>query len=168
MQALAFLDSFDPPDEPQQRAYIQAVLDGETPIAAARKIGTNPLGIMLARHASEEFNDACHLADLIIRENCLHEVVRKAMVATGSVHMVPVRDPDTGDLLLDEDFNPILAPRLVNGNPAILSKLLERLVASSDKPQAPVQVNVAQTNNNQSGGEVILIDPAANAEVLDD
>lgn len=168
MQALAILDAFDLPDEGQQQSYIAAILDGHPPIVAARQAGTNPIGVMLARHSSADFDDACHLAAMVIRENCFHEVVRKAMVATGSVHLVPVRDPDTGDLMLDENFEPILAPRLVNGNPAILSKLLDKLVAAEDRPQAPVQVNVNQSNHNQSGGgEVVLIDPATDAEVID-
>lgn len=161
MHAPAILDTYELPDEAAQQVYISKLLEGVPPIAAARVAGCSPIAIFLARHASQEFDDACHLAALVLRENVLHEVVQKAMVATGSVHMVPARCPDTDEPLLDDDFNPVMVPRLLNSNPAVLSKLLDKLMAAADRPQAPVQVNVAQTNKNQSGdGEVVLIDPS--------
>lgn len=161
MNQLAKIDPYDPPDEAGQQAYILAILQGKPPAEAARLAGCSQIGVWLARHASPEFNDACHLADAAKRENVLHEVVQKAMVATGSVHLVQARCPDTDEPLMDDNFEPVMVPRLLNGNAAILSKLLDKLVVAADRPQAPVQVNVAQTNHNQSDGEVVLIDPTA-------
>lgn len=156
--APAILDAFQLPDQGQQEQYLLTVLDGQPPIAAARAVGTNPIGVMLARHADPDFNDACHLVDLAVRENCLHEVVRKAMVATGSIHMVPLRDPDTGETILNDDFEPILAPRLVNGNATILSKLLDKLVSSEDKPgpAAAIQINTAASRPADEGQDEIV------------
>lgn len=150
LPAPAILDVFELPDQGQQERYLLSVLNGQPPIAAARAVGTNPIGVMLARHADADFNDACHLVDLAVRENCLHEVVQKAMVATGSIHMVPVRDPDTNEILLNDDFEPILAPRLINGNATILSKMLDKLVLSEDKPgpAAAIQINTGASNSN--------------------
>ena len=69
---------------------------------------------MLARCASVEFNDLYQMVLLAKRENALVETFDKARAAYGSVEMVPVLNPDSGGPLLDENFEPIVAPRLVN------------------------------------------------------
>lgn len=160
----AFLPSeIDCASEEAQGAYLGALLTGRGPMEAAREAGTNPLGIYLARFASPEFNQLVQLAELAVRDQALAEVLRKSLVASGHVAEVALRDPDTDEILLDDDFNPIKGPRLINGNAAILSKLLERLLASADKPAAPVNVNVAQ-NNYAEQQDLVLIDPMEDAD----
>jgi len=151
-------DAIMPADESQQGSYLAALMNGDTPVEAANKAGSDALGIYLARHADSRFNQMVQLVELARRDEILAQTIRKALVASGQVAEVALRDPDTDQILLDEDFNPIKAPRLINGNAAILTKLLERLLASADKPNAPVQVNVQQ-NNHQPQGELVLIDP---------
>lgn len=147
-------------DKDQQGRYLVALLEGQPPRQAARTAGSDELGIMLARHASVEFNDLCHLIALAKRENALHETLAKSMAASGSIHMVEVRHPDTGDVLLDDNFEPVKAPRLLNGNGAVLSKLLDKLVEGADKPGPAAAI---QINNNVGAGELpempILIIP---------
>ena len=136
-------------DEGQQARFLSALVAGKTPVVAAKMVGSDELGIMLARCASAEFNDLYQLILLAKRDNALFETLEKARAASGSVHMVPVLNPDSGDPLLDEDFEPILAPRLVNANGTILAKLLDRLVEAADKPSPATAI---QINNSNSGG----------------
>ena len=136
-------------DEDQQARFLSALVAGKAPVNAAKMVGSDELGIMLARCASAEFNDLYQLILLAKRDNALFETLEKARAASGSVHMVPVLNPDSGDPLLDEDFEPILAPRLVNANGTILAKLLDRLVEAADKPSPATAI---QINNSNSGG----------------
>ncbi len=136
-------------DEDQQARFLSALVDGKSPAVAAKMVGSNELGIMLARCASVEFNDLYQMVLLAKRDNALVETLDKARAASGSVQMVPVLNPDSGEPLLDENFEPIVAPRLVNANGTILAKLLDRLVEAADKPTPTTTI---QINNSNSGG----------------
>lgn len=163
MSALApyKLASIQVADEHQQVRYIAALLDGENPRQAARSAGSDELGIMLARHASVEFNDLCHLIALAKRENAVHETLAKSLAAAGTIHMVEVRNPDTGEVLLDDNFEPIRAPRLVNANGTVLAKLLDKVVEGADKPGPLAAIQINQTNNvgNELPAMPVLVIP---------
>lgn len=133
-------------DEDQQARFLSALVAGKSPAVAAKMVGSDELGIMLARCASVEFNDLYQLVMLAKRENALAETLDKARAASGSVHMVPVLNPDNGEPLLDENFDPVLAPRLVNANGTILAKLLDRLVEAADKPSPATAIQINNTN----------------------
>lgn len=150
--------------EEAQARYLSAMLIGQGPIEAAATAGVNPLAIYLARFALPHFNDLVHLAELAQRDQALRETLRKACVASGTIVEAELRDPDTGELLLDEDFNPVRGLKLAGSNGAVLSKLLDRLVQAADKPVAPVQVNVQQNNQAGDVGEYVLIDPREQAD----
>jgi hypothetical protein len=111
------------------------------------------ISLYMARCASEDFDRLWHFAELSRRDEIIHSTLRKAMVATGTVVAMDLVNPDNGEPLLDEDFNPIRGERLVHGNAAILSTLLTKVLASADKPSGPstlVQVN----NTNNVGNEL--------------
>lgn len=133
-------------DEDQQARFLSALVAGKTPVVAAKMVGSDELGIMLARCASVEFNELYQMILLAKRDNALFETLEKARAASGSVHMVPVLNPDSGELLLDENFEPVLAPRLVNANGTILAKLLDRLVEAADKPTPATAIQINNSN----------------------
>lgn len=138
----------EPPDEPVQMAFLASLMEGQGPNAAARAAGTNLISLYMARCASPAFDELWTFADLARRDEIMHQTLRKAMVATGTVVAMELVNPDTGEVLLDDNFEPVKAERLVHGNAAILSTLLTKVLASADKPTGPstlVQVN--QTNN---------------------
>ena len=147
-------------DEAQAK-YLSAMLIGQGPLEAAASAGVNPLAIYLARFADPHFNQLVQLAELAQRDQALRDTLRKACVASGTIVEAELRDPDTGEVLLDDDFNPVRGLKLAGSNGAVLSKLLDRLVQAADKPQAPVSINVTQSNTNNAGEarEVILVDP---------
>lgn len=148
-----------PADEVQQGHYLTAIMGGATPAEAANVAGCSQLEVYLARHADERFNHMVQIAQLAQREQIQAEVIRKALVASGHVVEMALTD-DAGDPILDEDFEPVKGLRLVNSNSSILTKLVERLLASSDKPAAPVQINMNQVNNTRTDkGEWILVTP---------
>ncbi len=140
--------AIEPPDEPVQMAFLAALLDGKGPNAAAASAGTNLISLYMARCASPAFDELWHFADLARRDEIMHQTLRKAMVATGTVVEMELRSPDSGEVLLDENFEPIRAERLVHGNAAILSTLLTRVLQSADKPNGPSTLVQVNTTNN--------------------
>lgn len=142
--------TIEPPDEPVQMAFLASLLDGKGPNAAAASAGTNLISLYMARCASPAFDELWHFADLARRDEIMHQTLRKAMVATGTVVEMELRSPDSGEVLLDENFEPIRVERLVHGNAAILSTLLTRVLASADKPNGPS--TLVQVNNNTTVG----------------
>ncbi len=145
--------TIEPPDEPVQMAFLASLMEGKGPNAAAKVAGTNLISLYMARCASPAFDELWHFADLARRDEIMHQTLRKAMVATGTVVELELTNPDTGEVLLDENFEPLKAERLVHGNTAILSTLLTKVLASADKPNGPstlVQVN----NTNNVGTEL--------------
>lgn len=137
----------EPPDEPVQMAFLAELMTGKGPNAAAKAAGTNLISLYMARCASEDFDRLWHFAELSRRDEIIHATLRKAMVATGTVVEMEIRSPDTGEVLLDDDFNPIRAERLLNGNASILSTLLTKVLQSADKPGPSTLVQVNNTNN---------------------
>lgn len=138
-----------PATEDQQFRFIRALMAGKGPSAAARDAGTDTLSLYFARCADSQFDDLWHLALLAVRDAALHQVLDKALVSTGTVVWDLVKD-ETGQPYLDENFEPIRAPRLVNSNTAILSKLLDRLMVSADGKAGPA--TVVQINNETNVG----------------
>ena len=135
-----------PASEDQQFRFVRGLMAGKSPSVAAREAGTDTLSLYFARCADTQFDDLWNLALLAVRDAALHQILDKALVATGTVVWDNLTD-DKGEPYLDEQFEPIRAPRLLNSNTAILSKLLDRLMVSADKPvpSAVVQIN----NSNQ-------------------
>lgn len=150
-------------DEDQQARFLSALVAGKSPAFAAKLVGTDELGIMLARCASVEFNDLYQMVLLAKRDNALVETLDKARAASGSVQMVPVLNPDSGEPLLDENFEPIVAPRLVNANGTILAKLLDRLVEAADRPTPATAIQI--NNSNEQANNLRPLPALINPEV---
>ena len=156
-----------PASEQAQFQFIRALMAGKPPAVAARDAGTDTMSLYLARCADANFDDLWNLALLAVRDAALHQVLDKALVSTGTIVWDNVTD-DKGEPYLDENFETIRAPRLVNSNTAILSKLLDRLMVSADGkagPAAVVQIN--NSNQVDNGGlrpMPRLINPAEDAE----
>ncbi|KKM84956.1 hypothetical protein LCGC14_1293970 [marine sediment metagenome] len=136
------LSELAPATEDQQMTFVQALVSGRSPVMAATVAGSDVLSLYLARCSSADFDDLWNLALLARRDTALHEVMEKSLAATGTVVWEYLIGPD-GSALLDEDFNAVRAPRLVGCNPMILSKLIEKLMASADKPAPTTSVNVS-------------------------
>jgi hypothetical protein len=136
------LSELAPATEDQQMAFVQALVAGRSPVLAAKAAGSDVLSLYLARCSSADFDDLWNLALLARRDTALHEVMEKSLAATGTIVWEYLTGPD-GAALLDEDFNAVRGPRLVGCNPTILSKLIEKLMASADKPVSTTSVNVS-------------------------
>lgn len=141
--------------------FLRHMLAGNAPMQAARLAGCGVFELYLARCADADFSDLWHLAELARRDEIIHSTLAKAMAASGTVVDDWLRD-ERGEPILDADFNPVRAQRLVGGNTAILSKLLEKVLASADKPAPGAMV---QINNSQSPTDVLppmprLVNPA--------
>jgi hypothetical protein len=154
--------AIEPPGEPVQMAFLASLMEGQGPNAAARAAGTNLISLYMARCASPAFDELWHFAELARRDEIIHSTLRKAMVATGTVVEMELRSPDNGEVLLDDNFEPLKAERLVNGNAAILSTLLTKVLQSADRPNGPstlVQVNNTNNVGNDLPARPRLINP---------
>ena len=91
--------------------------------------------------SNDQMKAAWDLA-LQIRTDVIREdLVEKAMAATGHIVDEYLRDED-GQLVLDDDFAPVVRKRLIDYDARILSKLLDKVLASADgKAQTNVQIN---------------------------
>lgn len=136
------LSELAPATEDQQMAFVQAIVSGRSPVMAAKVAGSDVLSIYLARCSSADFDDLWNLAMLARRDTALHEVMEKSLASTGTIVWDYLTAPD-GSALLDEDFNAVRAPRLIGCNPTILTKLIEKLMVSADKPAPATSVTVS-------------------------
>ena len=151
--------SLEVADDAAKGAFIVHLLEGKGPREAARLAKSELISLYLARCADAAFSDLWHLAELARRDVIVHETLAKAMAATGVVIEDWLRDPDTGDMILDADFNPVRAPRLIGGNTGILSKLLEKVLASADKPVPAAMVQVSNNVGNELPAMPVLVYP---------
>jgi len=75
------------------------------------------------------------------------ELVDKAMAATGEIVTEYVTDPITGDIVLDDDFEPIIKKRLVGYDGQILKTMINKFVRSSDDAPSVTIQNNTQINH---------------------
>lgn len=108
--------------------------------AAATALGMHRNTFYKRARSDPEFRARWDEAQLQSRRYIAEEVLDKAMISTGRVIEEPVLD-EFGDPVLDEDFEPVVIRRLVDGDPRILSKLLDKFVASEDQAVTAIQVN---------------------------
>ena len=74
-----------PASEDQQFRFVRGLMAGKSPNVAAYEAGTDTLSLYLARCADTQFDDLWNLALLAVRDAALHQVLDKALVATGTV-----------------------------------------------------------------------------------
>lgn len=92
-----------------------------------------------------DFAEAWDDAVTAFEEELTHRVVQTAM-EMGTGKWVPVIDPETGELELDDDFEQVFRFETSNVDPRVLTKLLSLRMSSVD---GPAQTNV-QINNSTS------------------
>lgn len=126
--------------------FLELVSSGMTVARAAYEVGITSKTLYARAARSPEFKRQWDLARLRARQNIADTVMDKALVLTGRIVEEPLLDPNTGEPVLDENFEVVTTRRLEDYDSKILAKLIDRFVPSEDgasNTNVAVQTNVA-------------------------
>lgn len=131
----------DRASDPVVERFLDLVASTGNSTAAAKAVGTHRNSWYERAQRDTEFRRRWDAAQILSRRHIAAEVMEKAVVATGRIVEEPVLDAE-GNLVLDDDLEPVTVRKLLDYDPRILSKLLDKLVSSEDgAPVTAVQVN---------------------------
>ena len=131
----------DRTSDPVVEKFLDVVASTGNSTAAARAVGTHRNSWYERAQRDPEFRRRWDAAQVLSRHHIAAEVMEKAVIATGRIVEEPVLDAQ-GNQVLDDDLEPVVVKKLLDYDPRILSKLLDKLVSSEDGPATiGVQVN---------------------------
>ena len=109
---------------------------------AARSVGLSRQAFYERAVRDPDFREEWEHAQRQSRSHIAQEIMDKAVVLTGRVVEEPLLDSQ-GNQVLDDNLEAIVIRRVVDYDARILSKLLDKLLASEDgAPVTAVQVNL--------------------------
>lgn len=127
--------------DPVVERFLDLVASTGNSTSAARSVGLHRNSFYALAGRDSEFRARWDAAQRQSRSHLAQEVMEKAVVLTGRIVEEPVLDAQ-GNVVLDDDLEPITVRRLVDYDPRILSTLVNKLLASEDQPITAVQVNL--------------------------
>lgn len=116
-----------------EERFLDLVASTGNSSAAAKAVGFHRNTFYKRAAADPEFRQRWDAAQGLSRRSIAEEVLDKAMVATGRVVEEPMLDAD-GNPVLDDDLEPVMVRRLIDGDARILAKMLDKFVHSEDGP----------------------------------
>jgi len=120
--------------------FIDALAETGNVSAAARTLGINRMTAYRWR-GDPDFAQRWDLALDVARQGIRERVVETAC-AMGVGRWVLARDPITEEIILDDDFEPVLRFETGHVDARVLMKMMDKLMRSEDGPvAAAVQVN---------------------------
>ncbi|MBT9244919.1 hypothetical protein KM031_02095 [Gemmobacter fulvus] len=131
------------PTPDQKRTFLQVLTETGMTAEAILASGAASSAIYLERTRDPAFAELWAMIDEAAMDRLRHVLMDRALVACGQVVEVDAKDPDTGELMLNDDFQPVRVKRLVHSNSAVMTKLIEKMIPSADKaaPMAAIQIN---------------------------
>lgn len=124
-----------------EERFLDLVASTGNSTAAARAVGFHRNTFYKRAAADDGFRRRWDAAQSMSRRNIAEEVLDKAMVATGRLVEEPVLDAQ-GNLVLNDDLEPVMVRKLIDGDARILAKMLDKFIQSEDGPATiGVQVN---------------------------
>jgi hypothetical protein len=138
-------------------AFLSALTETGNVSDACRRTGVNRATAYHWRR-DPEFDRMWSDALVIRRDAIRDELVSKAMAATGRMVETPAVDPDTGEPLLDDEFEPVMERRLVDYDGQVLRTMLNKFVRSEDGPSS-ASVSVSATLSVEAPGMPRLVRP---------
>lgn len=126
--------------DPVVERFLDLVASTGNSTAAARAVGTHRNSWYERAQRDPVFRQRWDAAQVMSRRHIAAEVMEKAVIATGRIVEEPVLDAQ-GNPVLDDDLEPVTVKKLLDYDPRILSKLLDKLVHSEDQPVTAVQIN---------------------------
>lgn len=147
-------------------AFLERLAQGQSANRACAELGLNRSSLYHIRSTDPEFARAWEACYRMAFEEVRDQVVEKALVATGRIVDVPLVDA-AGDPVLDDDFEPVTVRTLVDYDPRVLVKLLDKTLASADGPGQTNVVVSNTTNVNALPPAPRIVRTAAPAEILE-
>lgn len=122
--------------------FLEVVRTTGNSSGAARSVGLSRQAFYERAARDPDFRQEWEAAQRQSRSHIAQDIMDKAVVLTGRVVEEPLLD-SRGNQVLDDDLEPVTVRRVVDYDPRILSKLLDKLLASEDgAPVTAVQVNL--------------------------
>jgi|GEM_PF-3782192 len=152
--------------------FLSALGETGSVVEACRRVGVNRATAYNWRR-EPGFSQLWEEALLIRREALRDDLLFKADVATGRVVEEPLHDVETGELVLDDEFEPVTVRRLVDYDSQIFRAMLNKFVRSEDGvPSTSVSINNliavdAPSRPRLVTPDAIDVDEAAYEEVED-
>lgn len=156
-----------------QRAYLRLVEEGAPSVSyAAKRVGLRPTDIWTWRRELQGWARHEKMCWEVAKDVVRDEVRRRALYGNTRVVLVngqplPMRDPRTGDVLVDEDFNPIyvtyteVSDRMLELDAKVSGLLKEDATSVSitedaerAEANAPRKVTIEIVRSNGNGGFV--------------
>lgn len=131
------------PTPDQKRTFLQVLTETGMTAEAILASGAASSAIYLERTRDPAFAELWAMIDEAAMDRLRHVLMDRALVACGQVVEVDAKDPDTGELMLNDDFQPVRVKRLIHSNSSVMTKLIEKMIPSADKtaPMAAIQIN---------------------------
>ena len=133
------------PTPEQKRTFLTVLTETGMTLGAIIASGAGSAAIYLERARDPAFAELWAMIDEAAMDRLRHVLMDRALVACGQVVEVDAKDPDTDEIMLDDDFQPIKVKRLLHSNSTVMAKLIEKMIPSADKA-API--TAIQINNN--------------------
>ena len=130
-----------------KRAFLDRLVERGNVMAVCAQLGLPRPDVYYWKHRDTEFARAWDLAMAIHQDKLTQDVIDTAW-AVGVGRWVEATDPETGEPILDDDFERVMVLDVSGVDPRILSKLIDKRVPSVDGPgQTSVTVNNTTTVN---------------------
>lgn len=154
---------------PQQQSYLRLVEEGAPSVTyAAKRSGVRPTDVWNWRKQVEGFSQHEKRLWDVARDVIRDEVRRRALYGNQRVVLVngqplPMRNPTTGEIMLDEDFNPMwvtvteVSDRMLELDARVTGLLKEEggvkvSVEDGAEGQAPGKVTIEIVRSDGNGG----------------
>lgn len=143
-----------------KHAFLERLAAGRPVVEICRELGLNRASMYHARGADPEFGQAWEDCLRVRMDAVRDEVVQKVLAASGEIVRVPLLHPETGDPVLDDDFEPVVVERLVDYDRELTKALFNKVVPSADGRPGP-SVSVSNVVSVEAPPRPRLVDPGA-------
>jgi hypothetical protein len=148
-----------------QRDFISTLAETGNVSETCRRLGISRMTPYEWRMSDEAFAQQWDAALEVNRDALRHRVVETAC-AMGLARMVPLCDPDTGDAVLDDDFEPVMVPDTSHVDARVLMKLMDKVLRDEAKRVDQRSLVSAELTHRYDGPtQVVLVGP--DGEVVD-
>lgn len=127
--------------DPVVERFLDLVSTSGNSTAAARAVGLHRNSFYERAARDEAFRLRWDAALLQSRQNIAQDILEKASVVSGRIVEERLLDAD-GNVVLDDDFEPVTVRRLVDYDSRILAKMVDKFLESADGPPTNnIQIN---------------------------
>ncbi|MEM7213986.1 MAG: helix-turn-helix domain-containing protein [Pseudomonadota bacterium] len=143
-----------------KKQFIDRLMETGNVSKTARELGINRMTAYAWRE-DDHFNDQWEAALEIARQGLRERVIDTAC-SMGLGEWVPVIDPETGEIELNEHLEPIMRLETSHVDARVLMKLMDKTMRDEVRTVDQRTAVVGQVNHSFENAEVVLIDVDGN------